>query len=174
MRKLFIDIETTGLCLYTARICQIGIIWEDGDFMDQKSILVNPGVLIPEAATNVHKITNSLVGDKPYFKDIANKLKSLINKSDIIIAYNGIAYDIPILKYEFLRCGIDIEFNNIVDPYLVWNKMEKKKLKDYYYRFTGSQLENAHDAIYDIMATRDALEGMCKAYNCKIEDLINW
>jgi DNA polymerase-3 subunit epsilon len=173
MKKLYIDIETTGLITYQARICQIGLIWETDDFTDEKSILINPTIIIPENATKIHKITNEMVHNAQTFCDISLKLKSLFDKADCVIAYNGVNYDIPILKYEFLRCGIDLEFNNIVDPYLVWNKMEKKKLKDAYKRFVGEELDGAHDALIDIQATKKVLENMCKIYNCKIEDLIN-
>lgn len=172
MKRLYIDIETTGLIIYEARIVQLGIIWQVNDFVDEKSILINPTIDIPENSTKIHGITNEYVKDAPLFKDIAPKLKTLFDKADCIIGYNAISYDIPILKYEFLRAGYDIEIKNVIDPYIIWGKMEKKKLKDAYKRFVGDDLEGAHNALNDIRATKKVLENMCKTYSCDMDDLI--
>jgi DNA polymerase III subunit epsilon len=175
MKVLFIDLETTSLNLYKARICQIGLIWQDGEFIDQKTIMVNPNIPIPEECTKIHNITNEMVKDCPTMKEILPKLSKLINKADVIIGYNLVAYDIHVLKYEFLRNGYDFDDNiSLVDVYLIWNKLEKKKLKNAYKRFIGEEMENSHDAGADILATKKVLDAMMKSYNFRIEDVINY
>lgn len=172
MKALYIDIETTGLIIYQARICQIGLIWDNDSFSDEKSILINPLVPIPEQASKVHKITDDMVQNAQTFSEIAPKLKTLIDKADVIIGYNIIAYDWPIIKYEFFRAGIDIEDKPFIDVYKIWNQLEKKKLKDAYKRFVGDDMSGAHDALVDIQATKKVLEGMMKSYNFNMNDCI--
>jgi len=174
MKVLYIDIETTGLITYHARICQIGIVWEHDGFVDEKSILINPTIPIPEEATRVHKIKDEDVQYAQTFKEIAPKLKSLFDKADVVIGYNIEAYDMPIIMYEFLRCGIELDEVKIIDVYKLWTKLEKRRLKDAYKRFIGDDMDGAHDALNDIKATKKVLEGMMKSYNFNINDCIGY
>jgi len=176
MKILWIDTETTGLQITSARICQLGMIWDNGNTLDEKSILLNPTIPIPQICTNVHGISDDMVKDKETFKDISEKLKSLIERADVIGTYNGARYDWPILKYEMLRSGYDIEDKNMIDVYRVWVKLEGKRkgqrLIDCYSKFCGGEF-NAHNASDDIRATRDSLYSMMKHYNFSLEDVVN-
>lgn len=174
MKALYIDLETTGLVTYNARICQIGLIWEHGGFTDEKSILINPMIPIPQEASKIHKITDDMVQSAQTFADIAPKLKSLFDKADIIVGYNIINYDYPILAYEFLRCGIELDQPQLVDVYKLWQQLEKRKLKDAFRRFVGEEMDEdgSHNALYDIKATKKVLEGMMKSYNFTIDDCL--
>jgi DNA polymerase-3 subunit epsilon len=155
MSILFLDLETTGLEVHRAKICQLGLIYKD----KRKSIIVNPGISIPESASKVHKIYDHMVVDSPSFKDISEKLLELINDCDIVCGYNCRSFDIPILYIEFLRCGIQMPDKMIIDVYEQVNLFEpSKRLSDVYLRYFNKKLENAHDALSDIQATKDIYE----------------
>ncbi len=160
--NVFVDIESTGLCLYKARIIQIGLICGD----KTKTILLNPGIDIPSDSTYVHGITNQMVKDCPTFADIATKLQKLIESADCLIGYNIAAYDANILYMEFLRCGIDLKMPNVLDIYnLVRDLEQSKKLKDVYLRYFVERLEGGHDALVDILATKRIYEHILEKFN---------
>lgn len=159
MKLLFIDLETTSLEVQKAKIVQIGLIYQN----KEKSILVNPTIQIPQEATNVHKITDQMVLNSPTFSDISKPLLSLINDCDAIVGYNIRKYDWPILYIEFLRCGIELPHKTIIDVYELISEIERsRKLKDVYLRLIGEKLEDAHDALIDITATKKIYEEILK------------
>jgi DNA polymerase-3 subunit epsilon len=159
MKLLFIDLETTALEVQKARICQIGLIYLD----KSKSILINPSVSIPQEASNIHKITDQMVLNSPIFSDISNQLYNLILDCDAVVGYNIRKYDWPILYIEFLRCGIELPNKTIIDVYEQISEIEKsRKLKDVYLRLIGEKLNDAHDALVDITATKKIYEEILK------------
>lgn len=148
---LYLDLESTSLKTYQARICEIGIIF--GDY--KKRILINPEVEIPEVCTKIHGITNEMVKAAPTFKQIAPNLLNLIMKADYIGGYNVRNYDYALLHTEFLRCGIEMPEKPIIDVYEIASELLKsKKLKDVFRILTGHELKNAHSAMADIEATK--------------------
>lgn len=159
MKILFIDLETTALEVQKARICQIGLIYQN----KERSILINPTIQIPQEASNIHKIYDDMVLNSPTFADMANPLLNIINDCDAIAGYNCKRYDIPILYIEFLRLGIEMPHKPIIDVYEQISEIERsRKLKDVYLRLTGNKLDGAHDALVDIRATKTVYEEILK------------
>lgn len=155
MNILYIDIESTSLDITTAKICQIGLIWNE----EEKSILVNPGVQITNSY--IHNITDDMVKDSPKFSDIAPKIVKLINKADCLIGHNVKSYDWPLLYIELLRCGYDIKKPQIIDTLEMVKSIEgSNKLKDVYLRYFNETFEGQHNALCDIKATRRVYEYM--------------
>lgn len=159
MKQLFIDIETTSLETYKARICQIGLIYEDIN----KTILINPGISIPPETSKIHGIYNHMVQNAQTFQDISKSLFNIINKCDSIVGYNIRKYDWPILYIEFLRCGIELPNKTLIDVYELVDSYEpNKKLNSVYLRYFGENIQNAHDAGSDILATKKIYEYILK------------
>jgi DNA polymerase-3 subunit epsilon len=69
---------------------------------------LNPGRSIDKAAEAVHKISLDMLKDEPEWEVIAPQLKAILDKTDLLIAHNGDAFDIPFVIEEFLRIGTDI------------------------------------------------------------------
>lgn len=161
---VFFDLETTGTSISTDRICQIGItkVFPDGT-SESKSFYVNPQMPIPKEATNVHGITDEMVKDAPTFARISKALKEKLADSDIG-GYNSDNFDIPLLSQEFSRCEIDFpdEGTNTIDVYKVEKIVNSHKLGETYKRYTGTELENSHDASVDTEATRIVFEHQMK------------
>ncbi|GLR19626.1 3'-5' exonuclease [Portibacter lacus] len=164
---IFFDIESTGLNVIRDRIVQIALIkFNPGqEEPEEMEMLINPGIPISKEAMEVHGITAADVANKPTFHQVANKLEEFIGESDLA-GYNSNRFDIPMLMEEFARAGIDFEINhrNTIDVQRIFYKMEPRTLKAALKYYCGKELENAHDALADVVATIDVLEGQINRY----------
>lgn len=160
------DLETTGTKVATDRIVEISIvkIFPGGD---KESITrrINPGIPIPAEASVVHGIYDEHVKDKPIFKDAAHELKNYIGDCDLA-GYNCLNFDVPLLVEEFLRVGVDFDVKNrrIVDVQNIFHKMEQRTLSAAYKFYCQKDLENAHSAEADTLATYEVLEAQLERY----------
>ena len=159
---VFFDLETTGLDLSTDRAVSIATLKIDMDGKtEEKKILINPEMDIPKEASDIHGITNEMVAEAPTFKQISKSLFSYFENCDIA-GFNSDYYDVPLLMKEFSRCGIDFPTweLNLVDVLKFERMLNSNKLGEVYLRYTGKELEGAHDAMNDIKATFEIL--MCQ------------
>jgi len=159
---VFFDLETTGLDLSTDRAVSIATLKIDLEGKtEEKKILINPEMDIPKEASEIHGITNEMVADAPTFKQISKSLFSYFENCDIA-GFNSDYYDVPLLMKEFSRCGIDFPTweLNLVDVLKFERMLNSNKLSEVYLRYTGKELEGAHDAMNDIKATFEIL--MCQ------------
>lgn len=159
---VFFDLETTGLDLSTDRAVSIATLKIDLEGKtEEKKILINPEMDIPKEASDIHGITNEMVADAPTFKQISKSLFSYFENCDIA-GFNSDYYDVPLLMKEFSRCGIDFPTweLNLVDVLKFEKMLNSNKLSEVYLRYTGKELEGAHDALNDIRATFEIL--MCQ------------
>lgn len=160
MEKLFFDIETTGPDASKDRIVQLAIriVDEKGKVLLNKSKMYNPLMPISPAATQIHGITNSMVADCPKFEEDAKRLKKIF-EDKILITYNGLMFDIPILMNEFDRARVEVNLSGkFIDVFKVEQKLNPRSLANVYKSYTGEELANAHDAKADNMATAVVLE----------------
>jgi DNA polymerase-3 subunit epsilon len=160
MQKLFFDIETTGPDASKDRIVQLAIriVDEKGKVLLNKSKMYNPLMPISPAATQIHGITNSMVADCPKFEEDAKRLKKIF-EDKILITYNGLMFDIPILMNEFDRARVEVNLSGkFIDVFKVEQKLNPRSLANVYKSYTGEELANAHDAKADNMATAVVLE----------------
>ena len=162
----FIDLETTGINVSTDRIVELAIVKIMPDASKQiKRKLVNPEMPIPEAATEVHGITDEMVHQAPTFKQIANEVKQFIEGADLA-GYNSNRFDIPMLNEEFLRAGLSVNLENrkLLDVQKVFHMMEQRTLSAAYKFYCNKNLEDAHSAEADASATWEILEAQLEKY----------
>jgi len=162
----FFDLETTGIKVATDRIVEICIIRINPDNSTKiKTSRINPGILIPFEATAIHGITNEDVKDAPSFSQIAHELAQFLDGCDLA-GYNSNHFDIPLLMEEFLRAGVDFELKGrrFVDVQNIFHKMEPRNLKAAYKFYCEKDLENAHSAEADTMATYEILKAQLDRY----------
>ena len=162
----FIDLETTGINVSTDRIVELAIVKIMPDASKQiKRKLVNPEMPIPEAATEVHGITDEMVHQAPTFKQIANEVKQFIEGADLA-GYNSNRFDIPMLNEEFLRAGMSVNLENrkLLDVQKVFHMMEQRTLSAAYKFYCNKNLEDAHSAEADASATWEILEAQLEKY----------
>ena len=178
---VFFDIESTGLNIATDRIVEISIVKVSPgapgcpNDVEVKTRRINPTIPIPADATAVHGITDDDVKDCPRFSQIAKSLAQFMQGCDIA-GYNSNKFDIPLLAEEFLRAGVDFDFRkrNLVDVQNIFHKKEQRTLKAAYKFYCGRNLDNAHSAEADTMATYEVLEAQLDRYAGDEEDpLVN-
>ncbi len=163
----FFDLETTGVDLGNDRIVEIAIVKLMVDGTKQtKRKLINPEMPIPAEASAIHGITDEMVKDAPTFKEVANEIKQYLDNCDLG-GYNSNRFDIPLLMEEFLRASIDVDLSDrkMIDAQHIFYQMEPRTLSAAYKFFCGKELENAHSAEADILATVDVLEAQVAKYS---------
>ncbi len=162
----FFDLETTGTVIGVDRIVEISILKLNPDGTRQiKTKRINPEIPIPEAAAKIHNITNEDVKDAPVFAKVAHEILQFMNGSDLG-GYNSNKFDIPMLVEEFMRCDIafDIKGRRLVDVQNIFHKMEPRTLNAAYKFYCQKEIENAHSAEADIVATVEVLEAQLDRY----------
>ena len=163
------DLETTGLDLVKDRIIQISYIKVNLDGTEvRKNQFVNPGMDIPPIVVELTGITNEDVKDAPSFKDLAPKLAADFSGCDFA-GYNSNNFDIPLLAEEFLRAGIDFDFEKcrMIDACTIFKRMERRNLAAAYKFYCGRKMEDdfrAHRADQDTEATYRVLQAQLDMY----------
>lgn len=175
------DVESTGVETDTDRIVQLFIAVCDGqgNFLNTWEWVINPGVEVPEEASNVHGFTTAFLEEQG--RDPEESLREawnvFIEYNDLTwIAYN-LSFDLSILDSEFDRhLGIS-DFGTtskngtrLFDPYLVDRVKDK-------YRKGARKLENlaehygvpfdpeaAHKADYDVLVTAKVAVAVARKY----------
>jgi DNA polymerase III subunit epsilon len=166
---VFLDLETTGTNILKDRILQIALLKiEPGGEETQYDKLVNPEIPIPALSTEIHGITDPMVKDSPNFKDIAQEVNQFLNNSDLA-GYNHIKFDLPLLIEEFDRAEIQFSLQNrrLVDAQRLFFLMEPRNLTAAYRFFCDKELEGAHNAMEDVLATKDVLFAQIERYSGK-------
>lgn len=154
---IFFDLESTGVDTEKDRIVEIACIKYNPDGTQEiKEMLINPEVLIPKEASDVHGITDEMVKGKPTFKQLAVSMRAWFKDCDLA-GYNSDSYDVLLLSAEFERAGLKgVDWNPcLFDVFTLYRKLFPNTLTDVYKRLTGKDLEGAHSAQVDIIATKE-------------------
>lgn len=162
----FFDLETTGLNVAKDRIVEFSIlkVMPSGEEIIKTS-RVNPTIPIPPEVTAIHGVSDKDVADKPTFKQVAADLHNFLKGCDLA-GYNALRFDIPLLVEEFLRAGVDFEVKNrrFVDVQNIFHKMEQRTLVAAYRFYCNKNLEDAHTAEADTIATYEVLKAQLDKY----------
>lgn len=163
----FFDLETTGVDVATDRIVEISIvkIMPNGD-KEIKTKRINPTIPIPAASSTVHGITDADVAQSPTFKEVAKELSKFIEGCDLA-GFNSNKFDIPLIAEEFLRADVDFDVSkrNLVDVQNIFHKLEQRTLSAAYQFYCNKNLDNAHSAEADTIATYEILEAQIEKYS---------
>lgn len=163
---IFFDLETTGTNVATDRIVQICYlkVMPSGEEIS-RTLFINPEMPIPPQATAIHHITDADVADKPTFKQVAQKIATEMEGCDFG-GYNSNRFDVPLLVEEMLRAGIDFDINKrrFIDVQNIFHKKEQRTLSAAYLFYCNKNLEGAHDANADTLATYEVLQAQLDRY----------
>jgi len=169
---VFFDLETTGVQVGHDHIVEICLhkVMPDGT-TDTRVERIRPvdekgnTVHIPEVTTAIHGISDADVADKPSFKELAPSLMEYIGDADLA-GYNSNKFDVPLLVEEFLRVGIDFDLKkrHLVDVQNIFHQMEQRTLVAAYKFYCQKDLENAHSAAADTIATYEVLKAQLDRY----------
>ena len=169
---VFFDLETTGVNVGTDHIVEICLLKVNPDQTTEQLVhRVRPvdsdgkTIHIPEFTTAIHGISDADVADKPSFTQLAPEIASFIGNADLA-GYNSNKFDVPLLVEEFLRAGLkfDLKSRRLIDVQNIFHKMEQRTLKAAYRFYCGKNLDHAHSADADTMATYEVLMAQLDRY----------
>ena len=144
---------------------------EDGQELERYSEMVSPtGYEIPEESTKIHGITTekALFEGRP-IKEVLKYFILAANKSKTLVGHN-IFFDTSIIKASFLRLGFTLDLvNPVLDKTKRIDTMQKStkfcnlpgkygtkwpKLEELYKILFNKEMENAHNSMADVEATK--------------------
>ncbi len=119
------DIETTGLDSQYDEIIEIGAVKvKNAIVVDEFHSLVKPKHRIDEFITDLTGITNEMVADAPYIKDVLPSFIEFIGK-DILIGHN-VNFDINFI-YDNLLCH---KFSQLINNYVDTLRLARRILPE--------------------------------------------
>lgn len=164
---VFFDLETTGIDVAHDRIVEISLhkVFPEGK-EETKTLRVNPEMPIPPKVTEIHGISDDDVKDEPTFNIVAKEIARFIEGCDLA-GYNSNKFDIPLLAEEFLRVDVDVDMKKqrFVDVQVIFHKMEQRTLSAAYKFYCKKNLDNAHSAEADTIATYEIFKAQIERYD---------
>lgn len=162
-----LDFETTGVDVETDRIVTGCVARMDGSWRTPPTArrwLLNPGVDIPEGATNIHGISTAQAkehGQDPAaaIADIIDMLWRALDQGVPIVGYN-VSFDLTMLDREARRYSLpamaDLPVRPVIDAMVLDKHVDRyrkgsRKLTDVAAHY-GVALDNAHEASADVWA----------------------
>jgi DNA polymerase-3 subunit alpha (Gram-positive type) len=115
------DLETTGLYANIDRIIEFGACKiRSGSVVDKINFFIDPEMSIPQHITNITKIRDEDVKGCGTFKENYLKILNFIGEKDaILVAHNGINFDINFLNAELRRCNLKEVENTLIDTMMI-------------------------------------------------------
>ncbi len=167
------DLETTGISISQDRIIEYSFVKiHPNQEKEVRTQRINPTIPIPYESSLIHGIYDKDVADAPTFKAVAKNLAKWLEGCDLG-GFNVIKFDVPMLVEEFLRAdvGFDIKNRKLIDAQKFFHLMEKRNLSAAYKFYCHKDLDNAHSAEADTLATVAVLEAQVDRYdNQEVKD----
>ena len=150
------DTETTGIDVWNDRIVTATIARIDGPNVETLTWLINPGIDIPQAATDVHGITTQHAqenGQNP--AEAIREITAVLSDAHPVVAFNA-SYDFTILTAEAERHGTRVDVPAVIDPHVIDKHIDpyrkgKRTLAATCAHY-GVRQTDAHDATGDALA----------------------
>ena len=164
---IFIDVQTTGIEVKTARIVEISTLKIEVNGEEEfRSRRVNPNAPITPDATRKHGITNDDIADEPSFSTFARGLAQYLTGCDL--AGFGInRFGLRVLRREFDIAGVPFETRSvgIVDVMQVYHRLEPRNFKAAYKRYVGDEYHDdpPESPETKLNAVRAILQGQVQA-----------
>lgn len=170
---VFFDLETTGINISRDKIVEASFlkVYPNGK-EEIRTYRINPEMHIPEESTAIHGITDKDVKDCPTFKQLAKTLADFLEGCDMA-GFNSSRFDVPMLAEEFLRAGVefDISKRKFVDVQIIFHKKEQRTLEAAYRFYCDKELDKAHSAEADAVATYEVLKSQLERYPDLVNDI---
>lgn len=165
MKPLVIfDVETTGIDKISGKdwIVQFSAIKVDRSTnkmvgMINEYIRPDGNYVMGIGAFIKHGIHPAALKDKPTFKELAQTIYNFMDGCDLL-TYNGTQFDIPFLRMEFSRAGIEWNPTSVTcyDSFQVERERNGLRLEQVFKKYCNKTMEEAglyaHDGLSDVKA----------------------
>ena len=161
-----LDLEATGTDVATSRIVEVGIVKRYPDDCEEVfRWLVNPEVTIPSESIRVHGYTNEIARIQPPFAAVADDIAATLAGCDLVV-FNGRAFDLPLLRAEFARCGVawPCEDAHVIDAFVIYRERERRDLPAAVRFYCEREHVGAHGAVADARATLEIVHAQVARY----------
>ncbi|MFE9767315.1 3'-5' exonuclease [Streptomyces sp. NPDC005808] len=182
------DTETTGVDVETDRIVSAAVVVQDAPGTRPRVTrwLVNPGVPVPAGATAVHGLTDEHLQrngrwPSPVVDEIARELAEQAAAGRPLVVMNA-PFDLTLLDRELRRhraSSLDHWFEakplrvldpRVLDKHLDRYRKGRRTLTDLCAHY-GVELEGAHDAAADALASMDVVRAVGRRFPARLERL---
>ena len=187
---VFFDIESTGLNIASDSIVELSFVkvfpggeqriktWRmcPWDYEGNRQRAISP------SASAVNGITDSEVAACPKFYELADEIISWLEDSDLS-GFNSAKFDLPMLAEEIERVRtykkkefkLNLHEMKMIDVQTLYHVLEPRNLKAAY-RFycNGAELENAHTAEADTVATYEVLKAQLDKYPDQLKNDVDF
>ncbi len=162
------DLETTGISAWHDDVIEIAAVKvRDGQIVDEFQELVNPGRVIPYAATAVNHISNKMVEGKESFDKVLSRFLEFVD-NDVLVGHNIHSFDMKFIKRDCEKYYGKILSNDYVDTLRLsktvfphWPHRRLSDLAEYY----GLSYSGAHRALADCRINQKVYELLAKELN---------
>ncbi|MGO3885966.1 MAG: 3'-5' exonuclease, partial [Mycetocola sp.] len=173
------DLETTGIDVVSSRIVSacVGVLDANGDPVEQRSWLADPGVEIPEQASAVHGISTerARAEGRPAAAvvfEIVEALRDLFSRGIAVVAYNA-PFDFSLLAAEAERYGVaPLAAHPVIDPLVIDKQLDRyrkgKRTLEAAAGIYGVDLKDAHDAGADAIAAGRVAQAIARRHPDKL------
>lgn len=178
------DLETTGIDVESSRIvtATVAVLDAAGNVVERTDWLLDPGIEIPEGATNVHGITteHALAHGRSAadgVAEIVDTIRALLARGLPLVAYNA-PYDLTLLNRESMRHGIPplVAPAPVVDPLVIDKGVDRyrkgKRTLEVTSAFYGVSLDDAHDSGADAIAAGRVAQAIAKMHGAVLPGTI--
>ncbi len=168
-----LDLETTGFCANRGdRIIEVAIRKykiDQGEILAGESFnkYVNPAKPIPRRITNLTRISDYDVRDKPHIEELLPEIAGFI--SDNKVVGHNVSFDFRFLNAEMTRAGFDlVDPEKIIDTLKIsrtmYGRNVKHRLSDCARREKVDEFDTTeyHSALHDVQVTAAMFFSMVK------------
>ncbi|HAM88253.1 MAG: Exonuclease [Candidatus Falkowbacteria bacterium GW2011_GWC2_38_22] len=160
------DIETTGQGISVDKIIKIAYIkiYVDGK-IKKADFLIDPEMRINPEAIAVHGIRNRVVIGQPTFKDRSQEIWEIFYNC-YYSGFNIMNFDLPILRREFARIGMDFDYDvkQIIDTKELFQYMEPRTISMAYSYYCNKEYSKERDALAQTEAATEILIKQLEKY----------
>lgn len=148
------DTETTGLDPSKDRVCSVGAVRVvAGQVLEEErfDLLVNPRRPIPDLATQIHGITESMVAHQPTLESIMPQFERFVGDS-VLLGHN-LAFDLAVLQAEGHTRWVDTPvLDTLLLSYVLYPEPGEHSLDHLARRFSIAPIAR-HSALGDAVMT---------------------
>lgn len=111
------DTETTGLSPAAARLLEVsGVKFKiNAKVSSTFSQLINPEIDIPVDVTAIHGIDNTMVRDKPTYKQVIPEFLQWIGNDEVVLVAHNAPFDLGFLEISIAKLGLPTPGCKIID-----------------------------------------------------------
>lgn len=182
MKYLFFDIECSVVSKKFAKICAFGYCLTDEKFhiLEKEDILINPqgsfhltdrkgtqGLVLPYEYSKFKQY--------PTFLNVADKIYSLLQDPDTLVAGHATMNDVKYLNFESKRFSLPSFSFRFADTQFMYMNRIGEFSRQFALGTIASELGVqfvAHRAVDDAYATMKIAEAMCREENCDLPTLL--